>query len=73
MTDETWTEINQPWSEFSRRSNRVGLLVEVHSRNGAEAFLIGDINDMGGVCDDCRVVYPDDVVLRARRVYTEGA
>ena len=47
----------------------VGLLIEVE---GGRQYLIGDINRLGGCCDDCRDVASTEMVIRARRVWRKG-
>lgn len=48
---------------------RPGVLVEVQTPNGIKRWLIGDMNTLGGVCDDCTDIKKDDTVLRAKIVY----
>lgn len=51
-----WIEVNMPWRSFEDDSlrgnglNNAGTLIRM--ADGKE-FLIGDINELGGVCDDC--------------------
>jgi hypothetical protein len=52
---------------------RPGVEIEVRRRNGdVKRMLIGDINRIGGVCDDCRDIENDDVVLKCRVVWEKG-
>lgn len=49
--------------------NKPGVQIEVKSTYENEKisrYLIGDMNTSGGVCDDCRAVNDDDIVLRYR-------
>lgn len=50
-----WIEINMDWNDF--RSHELctpGVLIEcTWPGQGGERLLIGDINSMGGTCDDC--------------------
>ena len=52
---------------------RPGVQVEVRdeSTGGTRRLLIGDVNPLGGACDDCRDLRSDDVVLRYRVLVTE--
>lgn len=45
--------INKPWSEF-RYDSRCAPGVVVVFDNGVEE-LIGDVNTLGGYCDDCSI------------------
>lgn len=78
MTD--WIKCDLPWSAYgevngkfskldsfeSRDLNKPGTQVEVNGK----LYLIGDINGMRGVCDDC-TEFPDDaIVTRYRVVWT---
>ena len=40
---------------------RAGMLLELAD---GHQYLVGDINTLGGVCDDCRMVTPEDVIHR---------
>ena len=68
MTD--WIPYNKPWLEFKREGlSKVGILLEVLDTEGQkETLLIGDINDLGGLCNDCSV--RDEMpILRYRVVW----
>lgn len=45
-----------------RGLNLPGTQIEV----GGDHYLIGDINGLGGVCDDCCEVHSSDIVTRYR-------
>lgn len=49
-----------------RELNKSGILIEVKraSDGKIDKMLIGDINEQGGVCDDCRGISQDDIVIR---------
>ena len=44
--------------------NKPGTLIEVLDNNILKQYLIGDINSLGGVCDDCMGFGKDAVVVR---------
>lgn len=52
MTDLEWIECDTPWYDFDAQP---GMLVEVGFKDevSTETYLIGDINTLAGVCDDC--------------------
>lgn len=74
-----WIELNLPFGHvfgrglqaldsFSGRGlNMPGVLVRM--QDGAE-YLIGHLNEVGGVCDDCRQFPPDAVVSAYCVVWT---
>lgn len=49
-----------------RGLNKPGTLIEVKhiANDSVEQLLLGDVNCRGGVCDDCKGIENDDVVLR---------
>lgn len=75
----TWVDVNKSWGEFKydRSEPHVGLVIEVRhlgtdsSPEYIDRYLVGDINELGGACDDCSVVKHADIVLRKRRVHTD--
>ncbi len=74
-TPPPWAPINLPWREFCYGAIThplcyTGAQVEVRSAEDdyVRRYLIGDINEEGGMCGDCCAIHADDVVLRARRL-----
>lgn len=62
MTD--WTECKMSWEEFDRRGlNNAGTLVEIEDGEISQ-YLIGDINNLRGVCDDCTAFPKKSIVTR---------
>lgn len=59
-----WTEFGRPWMEFWAL-NLADPGVEVMV--GGRAYLIGDINGQGGICDDCLAFSKGEIVTRYRR------
>lgn len=69
-----WIDCNLPWSDYSNYDAEsfvsYGLNIpgtQIELENG-DLYLIGDINDLGGVCDDCRVFERNAIVTRYRVV-----
>jgi len=69
-----WKKYGKTWREFrSHGLSKVGTILEVkgnghHPRPVTARYLIGDINKLGGVCDDCMAFDEDAIVLRYREV-----
>jgi hypothetical protein len=68
-----WVEYNKPWLDFEDEGlARAGTFVEVKGdENDAEAvekYLIGDINEARGVCDDCTAFPKGAIVLRYKEL-----
>lgn len=71
-----WIECNLPWSGYDekfdpvdsfeeRGLNNPGTLVEIRESDGKTyQFLIGDINTLRGVCDDCTAFEKEATVIR---------
>lgn len=66
-----WIEVNIPYGSYSRDGEKEdslcsrglaipGVLIRVKGRKGV--FLIGDINELRGVCDDCTEFRQEDIV-----------
>ena len=71
-----WTQTSMTWREFANKGlNIPGTLVEVKFKDRVgnkqkEQFLIGDINTIGGVCDDC-VAFSHDATVTKYKVLAE--
>ena len=70
-----WKKYGKTWQEFrSHGLSKVGTILEakgIHGHHGTETtarYLIGDINKLGGACDDCMAFDDDAIVLRYREV-----
>lgn len=60
---KNWIEFGKSWREFKRANLAVvGTVVEIDGRE----FLIGDINELGGVCDDCMDFEYEAIVTQYR-------
>ena len=57
-----WIEFNDTWWEF-RHHGLAQPGVRIECSNGSE-ILIGDINTLGGVCDDCLAFDGDNVITK---------
>jgi len=63
-----WVCVDTPYVELAARGFvRPGVLLEMQS---GRRLLVGDINELGGVCDDCTDVAVDGVVSRYAVIYT---
>jgi hypothetical protein len=51
--------------------NKSGILIEVKIKNEVKEFLIGDINEAKGVCDDCVEFGNDTIVLRYKIIWNK--
>lgn len=52
--------------------NRPGVMIEVQDKSGqVQRYLIGDINESAGTCDDCQAFNHDAIVLRAIELISE--
>jgi hypothetical protein len=69
-----WQEVNKSWWDFSlityeTRNDpppvKPGMLLDT----SIGILLVGDINDAGGVCDDCKGIRNDDIVKRVAIIY----
>lgn len=76
-----WIQFEKAWNEFKNRGlAQTGVLVEVVDgkrwsaskglANG-DVYLLGDINKLAGVCDDCVAFSNTDVVKRYRVIITK--
>ena len=60
-TESPFVEYGKTWRSFKKDSlNKPGTLVEVKNK----FFLIGHINEMGGLCNCCHAFTPDEIVAR---------
>jgi hypothetical protein len=61
-----WKEYNKTWTDFRKDGfNKSGTLIDTSPGK----FLIGDMNELCGVCDDCCMFADDTIVLRYKVVY----
>ena len=68
-----WIDINLPWwtmkgdSFCERELHNPGTLVQTEDG----IFLIGDINQLAGVCDDCKAFGNDTIILRYKVIWNK--
>lgn len=70
---EKWIKFNKPWLDFENEGLAiVGTMVEVkgtqYDLEAVVKYLIGDINECRGVCDDCTAFPKASIVLRYRKI-----
>lgn len=68
-----WINFGKPWNEFNEgypNKDRSVPGVQIEMADGTR-YLIGDINQLRGVCDDCNAFDRDEVVARYRYLLTE--
>ena len=61
---KAWSDCESQKSFCGKGLNKPGTLVEVLDNKELKQHLIGDINTLGGVCDDCMGFSKDAVVVR---------
>ncbi len=62
-TKNSFIKYGKTWRSFKRDSlNKPGTLIEVEDK----FFLIGNINEMSGLCNCCHAFTPDEIVSRYR-------
>lgn len=59
-----YNEAERLKSFCGRGLNKVGTMIEVLDNGINKQLLIGDINPLGGVCDDCMGFSSDAIILR---------
>lgn len=70
---QEWVAVNLPWdsgdgldSFCSRKLNKAGVLIR--TANGDE-WLIGDMNEICGACDHCRMFKKTEIITAYRVVF----
>ena len=68
-----WTDFGDTWLAFCGTEDcRPGVQVEikrkVEGKRTKKLFLIGDINENGGICDDCMNFSYEDTVVRFKEL-----
>jgi len=56
-----WQKCNQTWEEF-RREHKEGFCLPrglCFLDSAGEMYLVGDMNGLSGVCDDCKFNFDD--------------
>ncbi|MGH2612899.1 MAG: hypothetical protein ACRDFB_07600 [Rhabdochlamydiaceae bacterium] len=64
--DDNRIGFGKSWEEFDdEKLNITGIFVEI---NGNQ-YLIGDINALRGVCDDCTAFDKEEIVTRYKKIF----
>jgi len=71
-----WVKYNKSWLDFENDGlARAGMFVEVkgntYDAEAVETYLIGDVNENRGVCDDCTAFPKGAIVLRYKQLVTD--
>jgi hypothetical protein len=62
-----WIEYGKSWKDFQDEGlNQPGAVIELED---GTVYLIGDINMNGGLCDCCRGIKHNHLVVRYRATY----
>ena len=65
-----WIKYGKTWEQFCEaRLNKPGTQIDLQCRNDLtkhKLYLIGDVNELGGCCDDCMVFHEDQTIIRYR-------
>lgn len=69
IASKSYSECETSKSFCGRELNKPGTLIEVLQNGEKCQFLIGDINTLGGVCDDCMGFSKDAVVVRYKVIH----
>ena len=69
-----WISFGKSWRDFNegypnKERSVPGIQIELE---GGSRYLIGDINDLGGECDDCPAFGRGVIVVRYRVLLTEA-
>lgn len=70
VNKNSWIKYGLSWEDFCWKKDnlaKVGTLVEINNK----IYLIGDINELGGVCDDCMDFDKIDIVTRYKKITIE--
>ena len=69
LMDQGWIKFNKSWEQFEKNGLIApGVLVKM--KNG-ERYLIGDINELRGVCDDCTAFGKTAIVVAYKVIWKE--
>lgn len=55
-----------------RGLNKAGVLMELEENGTLSQMLIGEINELGGGCDDCRSIGDETIVKRYKVIWERG-
>ncbi len=74
LKDKEWTTYGKTWDEFCESGlNTAGTHIHIHDSDLSEyiTYLIGDVNRVGGVCDDVSAIRPNEIISRYRVLLEE--
>lgn len=70
-----WVNVNQPFSLFKKQQGgdfgnlEIGTYLHIKDSDNRDSYyLVGDINKLNGVCDDCRGIDSDSTVVRYKMI-----
>ena len=67
-----WVNVNEPFSSFKGvwdADLETGTYLHIRDRNNKdEYYLVGDINNVNGICADCRGIKADSIVVRYKMI-----
>jgi hypothetical protein len=68
--DKKWVKTGEQPDSFTKQGlNRPGTLIKVKLSDGKKkTYLIGDINRLCGVCDDCQAFQGDTTIVEKYKV-----
>jgi hypothetical protein len=65
MSTTEWIEYGKTWENFEGADlNRAGTVIQIATPEGPATYMIGDVNTLRGVCDDCTEFRRSAVVQR---------
>lgn len=66
MSDVPWTTYGKSWDRF-RADGLAKPGIQIHVESGKD-YLIGDINELCGICDDCTAFFGTKIVEYYRKL-----
>jgi len=70
-----WATVNQSFSLFKKQrcgefgDLETGMYLHIKDSDNRDAYyLVGDVNKLNGVCDDCRGIDSDSIVVRYKMI-----
>lgn len=58
----SWKPINKPYRDYQLNVGTIVRVAYPHN-NEQEDLVVGDVNDMGGVCDDCSGITSGAIIV----------
>jgi hypothetical protein len=69
-----WVNVNEPFSVFNARDGigeylETGMYIHTKNSHGEDSYyLVGDVNNENGVCDDCKGISGCLTVVRYKMI-----